>query len=68
VESKDKVLIVYNVWQGNDGTTHYWHNGAAMYVEEDVEKRIYYCNDGFTDEDFNDLIFGINISDFQTFI
>jgi len=60
IKSKDKILIVYNVWETQDGTIHYWHNGGAMYVEEKHNGRIYNCNDGFPDDDFNDLIFEIN--------
>lgn len=60
VKSNDKILIVYNVWETGDGTIHYWHNGGAMYIEEKDGKRIYNCNDGFPDDDFNDLVFAIS--------
>lgn len=59
VKSKDKVLVTYNVWDTGDGTTHYWHNGGAMYIVEDKEGRTYNCNDGYPDDDLNDLIFTI---------
>jgi hypothetical protein len=59
IESKDKVLVVYNVWETEDGTIHYWHNGGAMYIEEANSIRTYNCNDGYADDDFNDLIFTI---------
>lgn len=59
VKSKDKVLIIYNVWKTEDGTTHYWHNGGAMYIEESNGVRTYNCNDGYPDDDLNDLIFTI---------
>ncbi len=59
IKSKDKVLITYNVWETEDGTTHYWHNGGAMYVVEDNGIRTYNCNDGYADDDLNDLIFTI---------
>lgn len=28
IKSKDRVLVTYNVWQTEDGTTHYRHNGG----------------------------------------
>lgn len=59
VKSRDKRLVVYNVWQTEDGTTHYWHNGGAMYVKEIDSIRTYNCNDGYADDDLNDLIFTI---------
>ena len=39
--------------------TDYGHNGAAMIVEEIENGRRYRCNDGFPDEDFDDIIFTI---------
>jgi hypothetical protein len=60
VISEDKKLIIYNVWKTQDGTIHYWHNGGAMNIEEREGTRIYNCNDGYPDDDFNDLIFEIN--------
>ncbi len=62
VISNDELLIVYNVWQTEDGTVHYWHNGGAMYVEEVDGIRIYHCNDGFADDDFDDIIFILEIN------
>lgn len=59
VKSKDKILVTYNVWQTEDGTIHYWHNGGAMYVEEKNGVRTYSCNDGYADDDLNDIIFTI---------
>ena len=60
IESKDNTLVVYNVWETQDGTIHYWHNGGAMYVEEKIRARIYHCNDGLPDDDFNDLVFELS--------
>ncbi len=61
VDSKDKNLLIYNVWDVGDGVMHYWHNGAAIEVKQENEnERIYYCNDGYPDLDFNDLIFSIS--------
>ncbi|WP_285010115.1 hypothetical protein [Pedobacter faecalis] len=59
VKSKDKVLVTYNVWQTEYGTTHYWHNGGAMYIEEKDGVRTYNCNDGYADDDLNDLVFTV---------
>ncbi|WP_156305413.1 hypothetical protein [Sphingobacterium endophyticum] len=59
VKSKNKVLVTYNVWQTEDGTTHYWHNGGAMYLEEKDGVRTYNCNDGYPDDDLNDLVFTV---------
>ena len=61
VKSKDKSLIVYNVWELEDKTVHYWYYGGAMYVVESEEGRIYNCNDGYPDDDFDDLIFKISM-------
>lgn len=60
IKSKDKVLVVYNIWQTQDGTTHYWHNGGAMYIEEKNGVRTYSCNDGYADADFDDLVFTVS--------
>src|SRR5258708_8646156 len=56
VNSKDKILVVYNAWKTDDGAIHYWHNGGAMYVELHPGYRIYNCNDGYPDDDLDDLI------------
>ena len=61
IKSKNGVLLVYNVWDTGNGGMDYWHNGGAMYAEKNRNKRIYYCNDGYPDDDFNDLIFEIEI-------
>ena len=61
VKSKDKVLMIYNVWETEDGTTNYWYNGAAMYIQEINRVRIYNCNDGYPDDDLNDLVFKIEL-------
>ncbi len=59
VKTKDKKLLIYNVWETGDGTMHYWHNGGAFYIEQSDGASLYYCNDGYADDDFNDLIFKI---------
>lgn len=60
VSSKDGLLQVSNAWNTGDGVAHSWLNGAAMYVEEmDNGRRVYHCNDGFPDENFDDIVFSI---------
>lgn len=62
VKSNDKTLVIYNVWETEDGSMHYWHNGGALFVEQEPNGAItYYCNDGYDDDDFNDLVFKIKI-------
>jgi hypothetical protein len=59
VHTKDNQLMIYNVWDNGDGTTNFWTAGGAMIVEEIPKGRRYRCNDGYPDEDFDDLIFRI---------
>ena len=59
IKSRNKELIIFNVWDVGNGTMHFWHNGGAMEVKKENNLRIFYCNDGFPDDDFNDLIFSI---------
>ena len=61
VKSKNKEVLIYNAWRLPNGTIHYWYNGGALYTENQDGKIIYHCNDGFPDEDFNDLIFSVEI-------
>ena len=65
--SKDNQLIVYNAWERPmwDGNmvTESWLNGAAMVVEIDGNTRIYRCNDGHPDDNFNDIIFKVSINE-----
>jgi hypothetical protein len=35
------------------------HNGAAMIIEEIENGRRYRCNDGYPDEDFDDIVFTV---------
>jgi Protein of unknown function (DUF2695) len=51
------VVRLKNVWDVGDGVIHCWHNGAAMIVEELPNGRRYRCNDGFPDDDFEDIVF-----------
>lgn len=57
---KGEVLVV-NVWDSGDGCMDQGHNGAAMQVEETATGRRYKCNDGVPDDDFDDLVFQIDI-------
>lgn len=50
-------IEVHNVWDCGNGVVHAWLNGAAMIVEELPNGRRYRCNDGFADDDFDDLVF-----------
>ncbi|MBX3435836.1 MAG: hypothetical protein KF847_21165 [Pirellulales bacterium] len=52
-------LEIKNVWDVGNGVMESWHNGAAMIVEETPCGRRYRCNDGYADDDFDDIIFRI---------
>lgn len=52
-------IEVNNVWDVGDGVIHSWHNGAAMIVESLEDGIRYRCNDGFADDDFDDIVFRI---------
>ena len=53
-------LYIKNVWDTGNGAMQSCHNGAAMYIEclGDNCKR-YWCNDGYPDDDLNDIVFSI---------
>jgi len=53
-------LKVWNIWRIDKGPMSYGHNGAALYFEEEINGKRFYCNDGYPDDDFDDLIFQIN--------
>jgi hypothetical protein len=55
-----KDLKVWNIWRINKGPMQYGHNGAALFVENLPNGKRYFCNDGYPDDDFDDLIFRIN--------
>lgn len=57
VMGKPSTIEVKNVWDVGDGVIHSWHNGAAMIVEPLADGRRYRCNDGFADDDFDDIVF-----------
>lgn len=52
-------LKIWNIWRIDKGPMRYGTNGGAMYFEEIENGKKYYCNDGYPDDDFNDLIFTI---------
>ncbi len=59
VKPKKGGLKVWNVWKSRYGATEAWTNGAAMIVEEVEGGQRYHCNDGYPDDDFDDLVFTI---------
>lgn len=61
IKSKKRQCLIKNVWDVGDGVMHSWHNGAAMIVEEIRNGRRYRCNDGRPDDDFDDLVFRIEL-------
>ncbi|MGB7158057.1 MAG: hypothetical protein WBD40_08320 [Tepidisphaeraceae bacterium] len=61
VNTKSGECEVKNVWDTGNGVTESWHNGAAMIVEEVGPLRRYKCNDGRADDDFDDLVFSIEL-------
>lgn len=60
VQSSNAEVFVKNVWDTGNGTMHSWHGGAAMIVERLGASRVYRCNDGECDTDFDDLVFSIS--------
>ena len=61
IRTKNGECSIKNVWDTGDGVMHSWHNGAAMIVEETASGRRYRCNDGEPDDDFDDIIFRIEL-------
>lgn len=57
VHSKTGECLVMNAWDTGNGLMQRGHNGAAMIVEELPNGRRYRCNDGFADDDFDDIVF-----------
>lgn len=58
-KTKIGILYVYNGWDTGDGSTDSWLGNSGMIVEECENGRRYRCNDGYPDDDFDDLIFRI---------
>lgn len=61
VHTRKGECMVKNVWDVGDGVIQSWHNGAAMIVQELRNGRRYRCNDGRADDDFDDLVFSIEL-------
>lgn len=61
VSSTSGLLIIHNAWDVGNGVVHFWHNGGAMFVEEISDGWRFHCNDGYPDDDLNDLIFTIKL-------
>lgn len=62
VHTKKGECWIKNVWDTGNGVMDSWHNGAAMIVEEIATGKRYRCNDGQPDDDFDDIVFRIEIS------
>jgi hypothetical protein len=62
IKSKKGECLIKNVWDVGDGVMHSWHNRAAMIVEDHASFRRYRCNDGRADDDFDDLIFTLELN------
>jgi len=62
-------VVIYNIWEQinqyiagglkESKSVEYWHGGAAMIVEEIENGRRYRCNDGTSDDDFDDIVFTV---------
>jgi hypothetical protein len=61
IHSESGTCHVKNVWDTGDGTMQSWHNGAAMIVEHIDSGRLYRCNDGKPNADFDDLVFRLEL-------
>jgi hypothetical protein len=59
IECKTGVLRIWNAWNTGNETFYYGTNGAALYCEDFKNGKTYYCNDGFPDDDFDDLVFSV---------
>jgi len=63
IQSKSGICLVKNVWDIGDGVVHSWHGGGAMVIREESDGRVYECNDGRLDDDFDDLVFRIKLTE-----
>jgi len=65
--TKDLQFFVHNAWEQFDHRNtpflNYWMGNAAMILEVDGNTRRYRCNDGLSDDNFDDIIFEITIDD-----
>ena len=57
--TKDGLLYIYNGWDAGDSTIDSWLGNSAMIVENITDGRRYRCNDGQSDDDFDDLVFHV---------
>jgi len=62
VKTMSGFIEVNNMWDVGDGCVHSWHNGAAMIVEDIATGRRYRCNDGHPDDNFDDIVFRLEIA------
>ncbi|WP_349407788.1 hypothetical protein [Pseudalkalibacillus sp. SCS-8] len=61
VETNNGELLLWNIWDTGNGSTDAWINGAAMIAQDLDNGKIYFCNDGHPDDNFDDLVFKIEI-------
>ena len=61
IVSDSGILWVKNVWDTGDGFMNSWQNGSAMIVKNVDDGKMYYCNDGEMNEDFDDIIFSLKM-------
>lgn len=61
--SRNLKLLIWNAWDTGSGSVDAWLNGAAMIVEENGNVRRYKCNDSHPDDNFDDIIFEIEINE-----
>lgn len=54
-----ELLVIYNIWKDGNGDMDSRHYGAAMIIEEIENGRRYRCNDGYPDENFDDIVFTV---------
>ena len=61
-EIKKGQLMIWNAWDPGRGGIDAWLNGAAMILKIEGNKRVYNCNDGHPDDNFDDIVFEIQIN------
>lgn len=54
-------LIVSNVWDTGNGVVERWSGNAGMLIERIGTKSVYRCNDLRRNEDFEDIVFSIEV-------
>jgi hypothetical protein len=63
IKSSKGECSIKNVWDVGNGTMDSWHHGAAMIVENHESYRRYRCNDGQPDDDFDDIVFRLELTE-----